>query len=206
MKRIFVIVLVLLFALPVFTPAAFDGQITFRGVKWYATESEVDIILLSPGAKKFSVSLDNNKIAEDKPISIAKFYSGIKVADYIPHITVVNYLFPIENGKIIRDMEKAMFYRGSYYFNSDENHPMLFDELKMKLTSLYGEPSLNEVPNEGEPTEYQVIWTDNIGNSTELIMSSQAEGVRLNYIANNSSERLEELNKIADQESKFEGL
>ena len=77
----------------------------------------------------------------DSPVGYCFFsrVDGQKVAGHNAGI-VLRFYFPTEEAAVTRDVDHALFYGGAYEFY-DENKKATFDDLKQKLTSLYGSPS-----------------------------------------------------------------
>lgn len=90
---------------------------------------------------------------------VAGHYAGI----------VLRFYFPTEEAVSSLDLQKAIFYGGEYEFY-EEDQKGIFDDLKQKLTSVYGDPSA-EFTN---PEEY---W----GKPTSLQKNVSEEDFNRNY-------------------------
>lgn len=99
-------------------------------------------------------------------------------------------MYPIEFGYVQRIQDKAQLYFGMYEFKDMENLPAVYEDLKVKLTNLYGEGTYKS--NGYYDSTY---WEDAQGNAVWLLIDKDDEyaTVRLAYAAAGHRERLAEL-------------
>lgn len=115
------------------------------------------------------------------------------------------FVYPVENGSPVINEAEATFYAGEYEFQ-DGDAKATFDDLKKKLTSLYGEPhtvgnSLDDVFGEASiPEDRQQQYAEQLqrydpsyamwvstGNNAVLVLKLYNEGdfqrTKLDYIS-----------------------
>jgi hypothetical protein len=208
-KRLIALTILLMMLTGVVTAAE---EITFRGLEWYATKAEVEQILFADGAKEAGWSSSDNDIYRMSATDYSNvtsgsnrvddggvkgWYKGIKIAGHTPSDTYACYMYPVEDGKLVRDDDKTEFYFGWYTFDRSDfsNHAAIFEDLLTKLASIYGEP-------ESETTKYntQKRWYDSAGNMIRLFINTDKDYVTLGYIAFDAEERLEKLQAAIDVE------
>lgn len=117
------------------------------------------------------------------------------------------FAYPVENGASVIDENAATFYAGEYNF-FDDNGAATFDDLKQKLSQLYGAPYMQgnnldavlgelALPDEGMKNSYQeqnqrcqpnyVVWKSSANNAVLVLKSYTEDGssefTKLNYIS-----------------------
>ena len=179
---------------------------TFRNVPWYSTKAQAESIM------SLSSSYARDNIYET--IEVVKYpstrygevegntgidarYSKLMVAGYKAAM-YAEFIYPIENGIIIRDPELAQLYMG-YYWISDDDYtdiPAVYSDLETKLTGVYGSPI-------DATTEYHSIrkWVDGSGNTIVLIASRNMYDVAIAYIAAGADARVEEMKTAVHNEA-----
>lgn len=213
MKRITAAVLFLVLLLPffAFTETTNEKPIRFRGLEWYITKREAEATLIAEGADKALLSSSEGDIYRLSAIDYLRttmgsdrvddggfkeLYRGLNVAGYKPDVYAC-YYYHIEDGIIDRNEDKAVFYFGWYEFDYGEfsDYIAVFDDLKAKLSSLYGEPETKE-------DKYHIIatWVDKDGNTLQLLTNDKYEYISLGYIASGSDERLDAVQVALDAE------
>lgn len=188
-----------------------DGIIRFRGIRWYSTKKDVENYLLENGAGNGGWSSSNNDIYRMSGIDYTNvtmgddrvdgggykgWYSGISVAGYEASSTYACYIYPLnEDGSVKLSEDDAQFYFGWYTFTQDDYTDItsLYDDLKTKLCSLYGDGQENE-------TKYHIttLWKDVENNQVRLLMDSDASYITLGYMAAGADERMDEMQKALD--------
>lgn len=146
MKRLVCLVLVLMVCL---TPCVLAEEITFRGIPWGSSMAEVEEALNLERLYVYS---------EDHPgkweyvhnqysiYGIPGYCSAWSAQSFSDELTVAGYsAYPsvycvyglAENGEVLRAKEDSVFYLGGYAFDVIDSRAT-FDDLKEKLTSVYG--------------------------------------------------------------------
>lgn len=188
-----------------------NTQILFRGFDWYATKSEIEQKLFSEGATSAGLSSTPNTIYHMSDSESWSFttdrienggyrgwYSGISVAGYEVNDTYICYIYPITNGKIMKDDEQAQMYMGWYTFAKRDyvDHQSIYDDLSAKLSSLYGNGSISN-------TQYSTstIWTDDVGNSIRLWINDDKDEVALGYMSADANKRLDAMTVALENEA-----
>lgn len=183
-----------------------DGLIRFRGLEWYSDYSTVHSLLLQDCEPNFlpCYCLENTTIDSINRIEWAYMFSDdrvdeagvsvcyydISVAGYVADVDVY-YMYPIKNGKVDRNLESSQMYTAYYVFEDMADLPAVYDDLSVKLTSLYGEgtPKSNGYYN-------SIYWQDSQGNMAWLLIESDNTEVRLGYAA---GDHITRLGKLRDQ-------
>lgn len=186
--------------------------ITFRGIPWYSSRKEAEKIIGSSSRSKGpstiyrmgAIDYDNVTWGSERVDDFGgcnAYYSGITIAGLHPSSTNICYIYPIIDGKIIRDDDLAQIYFGYYKFSYGDfgNHKALYEELKRKLDVVYGQ---------GQETKgqynSQTIWKDTQENYIRLLVNSDNNYVSLGYIAADANNRLDEMLKAIDNEKALE--
>ena len=177
-----------------------DATIFFRGLEWYSEYDEVHSLLLQdcePSILPFfcfeNTTIDSiyriewaymfsDDRVEEAGVNVC--YNDISVAGYIADAEVY-YMYPIKNGKVDRSLEGAQMYVAYYVFEDMADLPAVYDDLSIKLTSLYGEgtPKSNGYYN-------GIYWQDSHGNMAWLLIENDNSAVRLGYAAGDHIARL----------------
>lgn len=155
MKKLLAILLattMLLMAVPVFAEGnTTDKAITFLNFNYGDTFSNIrsseriydlqfKTEMLSPRnlAEAFRSVAEWSQISDTQPVCFEARISGREVAGYWSNLSLF-FVYPVENGSPVINEAEATFYAGEYEFQ-DGDAKAIFDDLKQKLTSLYGEP------------------------------------------------------------------
>lgn len=163
--------------------------------------------MLSPRnlAEAFWRVAEWSQVSDTQPVCFDAMLSGHEVAGYRCN-PLLFFVYPVENGRSVINEAEATFYAGEYEFQ-DGDAKAIFDDLKQKLTSLYGEPhtvgnSLDAVFGEAsipedrqqeyaELMEYYdpsyVMWVSTANNAV-LVLKHYNEGsdfsrTKLDYIS-----------------------
>lgn len=134
-----------------------DG-ITFRGVPWGSTRVEAEAILgPASGSRSFVYSGYISIYTDGRGLST--YYNGGSVAGYtVPEITV-DYVYPVLDGKLLRDDDLAVICSGRYVIENVGDVHAVMEDLTAKLSSLYG--SFTQ-------SIHGRRWTDAYGNTITL--------------------------------------
>ena len=113
-----------------------DG-ITFRGVPWGSTRLEAEAILgPTSGSRSFVYSGFITIYTDGRGLST--YYTGGSVAGYaVPEITV-DYVYPVLDGRLLRDNNLAVICAGRYVIKDVGDVHAVMEDLTAKLSSLYG--------------------------------------------------------------------
>lgn len=202
MKKLFVLVLALLFATCAYAEsgASNDATITFRGFEWYAPFSEVHPLMERDSGSDFMPSFGYDETSIDSIYRVERaymfsdhrvdeggaeyYYYEIDVAGYVADVDIY-YMYPIVDGAVLHDETKAEMYMAVYEFSELEDMPAVYEDLKTKLTALYGE-------GEERLDKYydSVYWEDANGNAIWLVIDEDGEEIRLAYAAGGHIDRL----------------
>jgi len=214
MKRIASTFLLLVLLLPLFALAETTNEkpIRFRGLEWYITKKEAEAALIAEGASKALLSSSEGDIYRLSAIDylgttmgsdrvdgggFRELYRGLNVAGYKTDVYAC-YYYQNKDNIIDRDEDSAIFYFGWYEFDYGDfsDYVAIFDDLKTKLSSLYGEP-------ENKKDKYHTIatWTDSDGNTLQLLTNNEYEYISLGYIAADADARLDQLQTALDAEA-----
>lgn len=169
--------------------------IQFRDIPWHSTKAEAEKILFSdPGVSANQFTDDEiyrlgaldfyNVVSGDDYVKgggVKVSYNGVTVAGYTPSDCHACYVFPItDQGYVNPSEDDAQFYLGWYGFSSNDfaDIPGIYTDLEKKLTSLYGDPA--PASDDFKKTD---TWSDQDGNTIELLQSAKNTYVQLGYIA-----------------------
>ena len=182
-----------------------EGAFTFRDIPWKSTKAQAEAIMgLSANREQPNIFI---------PIEVVEFpssrygvvkgetgvdarYSKLNVAGYQATM-YCEFIYPIEDGVIIRDPELAQLYMG-YYWISNEDYTDIegvLGDLETKLSNVYGKPN-------DATTDYHTIkkWTDAYGNTIVLIASINMYDVAIAYIAADADESVEAMSNAVQNE------
>ena len=147
--------------------------ITFRGVPWGSTKTETEKIIGAPYRcydhmyrKYQTLSIYNDGRG------INAQYSGWTIAGYKLTYAIVNYVYPVHDGKLLRDSELAVMCYCTYILEDIGDVDAVRDDLTNKLNLLYG------VCTYGSNNSRK--WIDENGHSVTL--SSGSSSVYLHYV------------------------
>ena len=194
------------------TPVS-EKEILFRGIPWGTKMPEVQDVLNKEGKDNargllgqkhemhnlrsagIDYSVDELRVPE---AGDRGWFYNINLAGYTTEETYTFYIYPIVDGQLVRSEDEAEFYFGYYLFRPGalSDYVATYDDLKAKLTSIYGEGFETE-----EYSAMKTIWTDEYGNKAVLRRSLNYDIINLGYIAGNADERLLEAKAIIDAEA-----
>ena len=189
-----------------------DGIIRFRGIRWYSTKKDVENYLVESGSSTGGWSSSDNDIYRMSGINYTNVtmgsdrvdgggykgrYPGVSVAGYAASGTYACYIYPInEDGSVNISEDDAQFYFGWYEFTQDDyaDIPSIYEDLKTKLCTLYGDGQENE-------TKYHITmtWKDTENNQVRLLMNTDSTYITLGYMAAGAEERLDEMESALDR-------
>lgn len=132
--------------------------ITFRDVPWGSTRTEAEAILgPASGSRSFVYSGFVTIYPDGRGLST--YYNDGSVAGYaVPQITL-DYVYPVLDGKILRDDNLAIICSGRYVIKDVGDIHAVMDDLTAKLSALYGSYT---------QSIYGRLWTDIKGNTITL--------------------------------------
>ena len=186
---------------------------TFRGIPWFTTKVETLDAMASAGYKAWWNSKDttipdwfqtwSNIIGDYKVANggCECSYKNVAVAGYSAKVDTY-FIYPIVNGKVSRDNDKAQLYLARYIIEGFEDMEAVYADLKVKLSGLYGEPVTKNSDSSWTDT-IGVKWTAEDGSSIWLARYT-AYGdtdVKIWYIAPNCTEMLQTLEAQITQET-----
>lgn len=222
MKKLLAILLattMLLMAVPAFAEGnTTDKAITFLNFNFgdtfnnirsseriYSIQFKTEMLSPRNLAEAFWRVAEWSQVSDTLPVCFSASFSGRDVAGYWCNPSLF-FVYPVENGSSVINEAEATFYAGVYEFQGDDAKAT-FDDLKQKLTSLYGEPhtvsnSLDGVFGEAsipenrqqeyaEQVEYYapsyVVWVSTANNAV-LVLKHYNEGsdfsrTKLDYIS-----------------------
>ena len=182
-----------------------ENEITFRNLKWFSTNQEVDRALLADGAKRsfhrepfatLRMARDSQGILSINSFDnygFRDFYEGIKVAGYAVDALMTCYLFTIKDDQILKDEDLAEFYLGMYSLTLPDSSTKqeVFDDLTLKLSYVYGEYSTIDSPQFFGENSQARIWSDSKDNL--IILSFPDTTAMLLYYAGDASSHIDNL-------------
>lgn len=185
-----------------------EGEIVFRGVPWYSTRKEAESIIGVSSKTKGpntiyrleAIDYDNVTMGSERVDDLGgcrAYYSNISIGGLKPSSTYVCYIYPIIDGKIIRDDDLSQLYFGYYKFSYGDfgDYKAIYNDLKRKLNSAYGNGE------ESIDTYHTItIWKDDIGNTIQLLCDNDNDYASLGYIAADANDRLDEMIVAINQE------
>ena len=192
-----------------------DFTISFRGIPWYSKRSEAEAVILGDGENVVGSlgnpnEMDNLRGAfvwdytmEDQEYKVdgagcRGWYNHMDVAGYTPTFVWAYYLYPVQDGVLVKDDDEAEFYFAYYEFMAGDfsDYNAIYEDLAQKLETLYGKP-------EEKTSDFfkASIWSDNEDNKIVLSSLTQNDNVKLAYIAGEANDRLEEALSILDAEA-----
>ena len=194
------------------TPVS-EKEILFRGIPWGTKMTIVQESLSKEGKDNArgllgqrhemhnlrSAGIDYSVVELRVPEAGDRgWFYNINLAGYTTEETYTFYIYPIENGQLVRSEVEAEFYFGYYLFRPGalSDYVATYDDLKAKLSSIYGEGVETE-----EYSAMKTIWTDKDGNKAVLRRSLNYDIINLGYIAGYADERLLEAKAIIDAEA-----
>lgn len=186
-----------------------EGLITFRGIKWFTAREQTEELLTSEGMTKArttsqdiyrvtgpnyrNVTMGRDRV-DDAGCRVR--YEGLSVAGYDIEDTYACYIYPIDNGAIVRDESLAEFYMAWYDFIGYADQQAIHDDLTQKLTSLYGDGAI-----EHHTFFDTTTWTDMQGNFIRLLYNPDSQYVVLVYMAGDAERRLDEMQEAQRNEA-----
>ncbi len=158
---------------------------TFKGAPWYCTKSQAEQIWNQKSPYIIELST-----------GIQVLYKNTNVAGYSATI-YTRFIFPIEDGIIIRNNDLAQLYEATYWVSNDYiDLPGIYEDLESKLTSIYG------IPHDASDKKYlKKEWFDKSGNQISLAASTSTYDITLTYSASDAKERVEALREAITNET-----
>lgn len=191
------------------------GSITFMDIPWYSTKEKTERFLSENGIDVNTYDSYNHCLYRMAATDYCNMAWGddyvedggsqesyyCSVAGYDNVETTACYIYPIKNGEIVRSDDNALFYFGWYSFDTSEysDHKAIYDDLLNKLISLYGEG----VTESGDYNT-TVTWKDSAENQIRILIDKDETYVTLGYMAAGADEKLDEIQRILDEEAAAE--
>lgn len=189
-----------------------DGIIRFRGIRWYSAKKDVESFLFENGAESGGWMSSDNDIYRMSGIDYTSvttgedrvdgggyqgWYSGVSVAGYEASDTYACYIYPMNaDGSINMSEQDAQFYFGWYTFTQEDYSDItaIYEDLKTKLCTLYGDGQENE-------TDFHTTmsWKDVENNQVRLLRNSDSTYITLGYMAEGAEKRLDEMQSALDK-------
>lgn len=215
--------IIILLSLFSFAFAETDQEILFRGVPWGENLSEVRKMLkddLDLGFVINDLTWGRRIVNQAKGIATGHVYydnqcqylswrlytdsAGIDVAGY-PLARVFLYYACIENesGILTRELDDTAFYMGKYgiHVRDDDNAVEIYNDLKNKLSSLYGEPDLEETDKSGLNQIKSVRWNGKNDTMAILALSQgSSDSIDLSYAWGQGDKLMEYANKVYEKQ------
>lgn len=214
MKKLFTILLILAVLFSCSITCAEDKEITFRGIEWYSSKTDVEENLLEneeisvqrssshdiyriSGTYFANVTSGSDRVDEG---GIVGQYKGVKVAGYEIPITYIHYIYPVTDKKISHDDEQAQMYLIWYPFKSNDfaDHVGIHDDLSEKLTGLYGKGKVDKTNAKYYTT---TTWKDEKGNTILLLINADKNYTSLAYMAAGADKKLDEMKQALKDEA-----
>lgn len=171
--------------------AEVSSAICFRGVPWLATKAETEALLGHPSSSsksRVAVPGKDNTVNSDG-IGIETTYKSWSVAGYTPEKTTLCYVYPVVDGVMLRDDDLALFYLARYNIWDIGDPDAAVEDLKTKLTNLYG----------AYTTDRQtLVWKDEAGNVIRMYF--YANRIELTYYSAEAENRYGQANQAIDDE------
>lgn len=170
-----------------------SSEITFRGIPWGSTKQKTEEVL-GKASNESTTVIYLTGITIDKDIGIGARYSlhPLTVAGYTAKKTKVSYVYPVIDGVMLRDNDRAILFFAGYEIMDDTNDAnAIFEDLTEKLSKLYGEYVAND-------KDKSRIWTDALNNSVQLELFGNS--VMVNYTYGMAEELVAEAQKARDEE------
>lgn len=158
----------------------------FRGIPWGTTRSEVEQQIGITSRQSTYLSKLNRVIGED--IGISTSYSTFQLAGYSVS-TDVNYVYPIEEGVIIRDADLAMIVFVEYIIFDVSDASKVVDDLTNKLVKLYGNYQIDDGAR---------IWFDNNNNAIQVHPASTR--IYIIYTSEMADRMIDSANQVRNAE------
>ena len=135
-----------------------DG-ITFRGVPWGSTRAEAEAILGAPSNTITYICAGVGSVYTDGR-GISTYYAGWTVAGYPVPTATLGFVYPVLEGKLLRDDSLAVMCSGMYEIQNIGDVNAVMDDLTTKLSALYGSYTHGSFNTR--------VWTDANGHSITL--------------------------------------
>lgn len=153
----------------------------------YEPEPKSDIMFRGiPSRQSTYLSKLNRVIGED--IGISTSYSTFQLAGYSVS-TDVNYVYPIEEGVIIRDADLAMMVFVEYIIFDVSDASKVVDDLTNKLVKLYGNYQIDDGAR---------IWFDNNNNAIQVHPASTR--IYIIYTSEMADRMIDSANQVRNAE------
>lgn len=170
---------------------------TFRNIPWNSTKPDAEKImgLASSSIRNYAFEplslLTWSYIrggSVDGDTGIDARYKDINVAGY-KSTMYLEFIYPLEDGIIVRDPTLAQLYMAYYYIDDDDYQDLtlVYSDIERKLSEVYG-PSIDATDN----YHYIKKWSDSYGNSIYLTADKDDwYNVTIGYVASGAEERVE---------------
>lgn len=177
-----------------------EDTYTFKGAPWYCTKSQAEQIWNQKSS--FANSAIYSTHVFELSYCIEVLYKNTNVAGYSATIDT-RFIFPIEDGIIIRNNELAQLYRAAYWISDDyKDLPAIYEDLESKLTSIYGTPH-----DASDKKYFTKEWSDKSGNQISLSASTSTYNITITYVASDAEERVAAIKEaITNEEIRKEQL
>ena len=169
LRRMFIFIIILVMLSPLYAIADEESNsFLFRNIPWLSDVNLVQELL----STESDLEQTGSGIKENANIKGWSYYSteaksagaelkyNAKVAGYSATL-IVSFVYPLNNWEIDGDLSHAQFGKASYTLWSLESYSAAFDDLKNKLTILYGEPEIQSDTNlfTGTKSYEGSLWT-----------------------------------------------
>lgn len=182
----------------------------FRSIPWYSAKSDAveSLTGLDSYSNRSNTTMPDwfqrwNNIDGDYTVDEAGAYvsyRNVSVAGYNADLYTY-YMYPIVDGRVSRNDDNAEFYMAIYEFETLTDMPAVYEDLRAKLTDLYGKSK--ELNNPDNWTNFTGrLWTAADGSQIWLrnYFMYNSYTLKLTYVAPDATSRLEELEAQITQE------
>lgn len=218
MKKYFALICCLLLSLSLFNIAIAEvDTITFRDLEWYSHPSKVSATMNSIpqvttpwfGAVKKNEKIEGwfkkwqyfySEDAVSNGGAILKF-SNVPIAGYSADVEL-SFMWATRDGKVLYDYDSTELYMGIYTIDGYRDLHGVYEELKDKLKTTYGNCVSQSYFDGGMEG---VKWTAKDGSLIWLRIRQNTvyknyEDITITYFAPDGSERLQQLSELMTQE------
>lgn len=181
-----------------------EDTYTFKGAPWYCTKSQAEKIWKQKSNYDYSSirTVDileypnfDSKVAGESGIDVR--YGMTSVAGYSARM-IAEFVYPIEDGIIIRDNDSAQLYMAYYWISNDDYTDIsgIYNDLESKLTSIYGTPD-----DASDKYHLKKEWSDKSGNRILLTVNTSMYNITIGYLVSDAEERVEAMKEAIDNEA-----
>ena len=197
------------------------NSILFRNIPWYEREDIVkqhvetveDFVPASsnPVMKNTKINSWYQINGYDSNVSVNRGgvilnYKNIHISGYSADVEL-SFAYPMDSGKVTYDPASAKFYMAKYVFRKYEDMNAVYDDLKQKLTLIYGSPTEGYIKNTFNDSHFpkNAIWIATDGSLIWLVnyysnSSCRYDNIKIFYSAPNASKYLKDLNLLIKKE------